>query len=189
MLLRTPNVKLQLDRAGRASTSVSLWALKHLFFCEMAVTFSNVPFWVTFVILKNCLENWLANEVRDRRGTKAVSKLSPSFYTPWPLRIGGHKRHKKTLWPNSLCDMNRISPLGTLPPQSSSPAPLSGSVIGDRVKSRLENGTELFREGPRSRGRCRCPDLSGILGGSEMSPRLRGWIKDWFWFARLQFDP
>lgn len=60
MLIRTPNVKLQLVRAGRASTSVSLFlprALKHLFFCEMAVTFSNVPFWVAFVILKNCLEN------------------------------------------------------------------------------------------------------------------------------------
>lgn len=59
MLMRTPNVKLLLVRAGRASTSVPLFlprALKHLFFCEVAVAFSNVPFWVAFIILKNCLE-------------------------------------------------------------------------------------------------------------------------------------
>lgn len=65
------NVKLQLVRAGRASTLVSLFlplALQYLFFCEMAVAFSNVPFWVAFIILKNCSEIWLANEVRDGSG-------------------------------------------------------------------------------------------------------------------------
>lgn len=104
---------------------------------------SNVLFWVTLIILK--IAQKFALQMKSETG-KGSPRWCPSCL-PVSTRHGRGHKTTEFLWLDCLCDISRISPLGMLPPRRASSALLSGSVIGEQMKSRLEMRVALCRAG------------------------------------------